>query len=202
MIITSIGLLITAILTGALSALLMSGVIGKHRPKLATSIDVQNWQSNWAIGTQATTPYMRAYIARRGLLALPKSEAVYFIRAADDEGRALNEACTYMISGDPQMAKWWSITLYDAQDFLPLNQDNAYSIDQTSVGNGNWEIAVQATHPENHPHWLSSRAAGEFDLMMRLYKPKPALLVDPHKKFKPPSVQRLHCLEKNKGAGS
>ncbi len=185
--------LVLAALTGITSALWMSGLIGNHRPKLATSIHIQNWESDWAIGTQATTPYMRAYIARRGLLALPKSEAVYFIRKVDDAGQALTEQCTYIVSGGAQMAKWWSMTLYDHADRLPLNENGAYSVDQTSIGGGKWSVKVQPHPPENSTDWLSSKNAGTFDLMLRLYKPYAALLSTPNDSFNPPSIQRVNC---------
>lgn len=188
-----VGILGLAVITGIVSALLMSGLIGNHRPKLVTSIHIQNWESDWAIGTQATTPHMRAYIARRGLLALPKSEAVYFIRKVDDNGQALTEQCTYIVSGGAQMAQWWSMTLYDSDDRLPLNDDGAYSVDQTGVGSDKWAVHVQPNMPENKDNWLSSRSAGEFDLMLRLYKPESALLVSPSDNFSPPSIKRVNC---------
>lgn len=184
---------VLAVLTGIISALWMSGLIGNHRPKLATSIHIQTWESDWAIGTQATTSYMRAYIARRGLLALPKSEAVYFIRKVDDAGDALTEKCTYIVSGGAQMAKWWSMTLYDHADRLPLNEDGAYSVDQTGIGGDAWSVKVQSRSAENKTHWLSSKNAGTFDLMLRLYKPNTALLNSPNSTFNPPSIQRVNC---------
>lgn len=182
---------------GISSALWMSGLIGPYRPAQATTVTVENWVADWAIGTSGTTAYMRTYVARRGLLALPKSEAVYFIRTVDDEGQPLTENCIYQVSGGPQQARWWSLTLYDDNDFLPANDDGAYSVDQTKMGPKTWSAYIQPTAPnavsEDKPIWLSSRNAGKFDLMLRLYKPTKALLSMPNKTVNPPSIQRLTC---------
>ena len=186
------------LLIGIISALWMAGLAGNHRPQGATSINVDNWASDWDIGSQATTPYMRAYIAKHGLLALPKSEAVYFMRTVDDKGRPLVDTCTYEVSGGAQMAQWWSITLYDEKNYLPANDSGAYSVDHTKLGAQAWTITVQQTPPANDAAWLSTRNAGKFDLMIRLYKPAKALLGAPEKHFNPPSIRRLNC----QGGGS
>ena len=94
-------LLIGAVLglaVGAASALWMSGLL-PGSPRLGNDVNADEWQSDWSIGSEAANPYVRARIARFGLLALRKEEAVYFTRAVDEEGRALQEACTYSVSG-------------------------------------------------------------------------------------------------------
>ncbi len=185
--------LIFGVLCGGGSALWMSGVIGHHRPNLASAVNVNNWVSDWAIGSKATNSYMRSYIARHGLLGLPKSEAVYFIRNVDDNGEYLKENCAYRITGGGQLAEWWSITLYDKANYLPRNDDHAYSIDQTQMGNGAWSVSVQSDAPKAGPAWLSSQNAGMFDVMLRLYKPENALLEAPDATLNPPSITRLEC---------
>ncbi len=182
---------------GIASALWMSGLVGSHRPQLATSVNIKNWNSDWSIGTKGATPYMRSYVAKHGLLGLPKSEAVYFIRTVDDDGNTLTENCSYRINGGGQMAKWWSITLYDGNDLLPRNDDNAYSIDQTQMGDGLWTADIQSFAPKTTLPWLSTRNAGTFDLMLRLYKPKDSLLKSPNKSLNPPSITRTGCTGAN-----
>ncbi len=185
--------LILGLLFGGASALWMSGVIGHHRPNLASTVNVNNWVSDWAIGTKSGNPYMRSYVARHGLLGLPKSEAVYFIRNVDDTGEPLVENCAYRITGGPQLAKWWSITLYDKAGFLPDNDDGAYSVDQAKMGNGAWSVSIQKQAPRDGFAWLSSKNAGVFEVMLRLYRPQDVLLETPDATLNSPSITRLEC---------
>lgn len=186
-------LIIAAVIMGAVSALWMSGLIGGHRPKLATTVEIDHWVADWAIGAKGATPYMRAYVARYGLLALPKTEAVYFVRTVDDDGKALTSGCNYVVSGEAQMAKWWSITLYDNMGYLVTSLENAYSVDQTGLGDGDWSVEVSAEPSGSSQAWLFSQGAGAFELMLRAYKPEQTLLEKPYENFKPPSVARLSC---------
>ena len=156
-------------------------------------VDVDGWRGDFAIGTSQADPYTRARIARHGLLALARSEAVYLTRAVDDAGQPLREACTYRVSGGPMPAGWWSITLYDAQSFLPPNDDGATSFDATEAGDGNWNAIVSPTPPADRTRWISSRNAGPFDLTLRLYMPDPALIAAPESTLTAPSIARLSC---------
>jgi len=178
---------------GVLSALWMSGLIGGQRPKLAATVTSDNWTADWAIGAKGATPYMRAFVARYGLLALPKTEAVYFVRSVDDDGDQLTNKCIYRVNGKAQMAMWWSITLYNDKGYLAAGFDNAYSIDQTTLGDGAWSVEVRPNRQNDKDVWLSSANAGAFELMLRVYKPATALLGAPEKNLNPPSIKRLSC---------
>ena len=159
------------------------------------NVEISGWRSDFAIGSEAANPYVRARVARHGLLALAKSEAVYFTRTTDDAGRRLHEACTYRVTGGAMPAKWWSITLYDRTSMLPLNDDAALSVDATSiVSDGTtWTATVSPERPSDAENWISSRNAEKFDLMLRLYVPQEALLTEPEATLSPPSIKRLSC---------
>lgn len=109
------------------SALWMAGLWPPGRKMAFGDVDVGGWRSDFAIGSKAADPYTRARVARHGLLALAKSEAVYLTRAVDDTDEPLREACTYRLSGGAMPAGWWSVTLYDAASMLPANTDDALS---------------------------------------------------------------------------
>jgi hypothetical protein len=157
------------------------------------NVDVRGWRSDFAIGSEAADPYTRARVARYGLLALAKSEAVYFTRATDEDGAPLREACTYRLSGGAMPAGWWSVTLYDAASMLPANSDGALSIDASRAGAGAWEAVIAAQRPEGADHWISSRNAATFDLTLRLYMPEPAVIETPTTALVPPRIERLTC---------
>ncbi|MEM1145969.1 MAG: DUF1214 domain-containing protein [Pseudomonadota bacterium] len=178
---------------GAASALWSTGIFG-GRGIVLSDIDVAGWVSDWSIGSPSSGPYTRARIARHGLLALTKEEAVYFTRSTDDSGEPLSDTCDYLIAGEAQPAEWWSVTLYDAGSRLPMNDDGALSLDATRIGEeGAWEAVISASKPQDGNLWISSLNAGNFDLTLRLYRPLPALLTDPQASLAVPSIERIDC---------
>lgn len=175
------------------SALWLAGLLPGTDTLAFGNVDVAGWRSDFAIGSEAADPYTRARVARHGLLALAKTEAVYFTRNSDDDGRPLSDACTYRLSGGAMPAGWWSVTLYDQASMLPANTDSALSIDAGRAGTGDWQAIIAPAEPAGAQHWISSRNAGAFDLTLRLYIPEPALLSEPDKALVPPRIERLSC---------
>jgi len=175
------------------SALWMAGLMPGANTMAFGNVDVRGWRSDFAIGSEAADPYTRARVARYGLLALAKSEAVYFTRATDEDGEPLREACTYRLSGGAMPAGWWSVTLYDGASMLPANSDGALSIDASRAGAGAWEAVIAAQRPEGADHWISSRNAATFDLTLRLYMPEPAVIETPTTALVPPRIERMTC---------
>lgn len=188
-----LGAVVAGSLLGLGSALWLAGLWPAHSNMAFGDVDVGGWRSDFAIGSEAADPYTRARVARHGLLALAKTEAVYFTRATDDAGAPLREACTYILSGGAMPAKWWSVTLYDGQSMLPANTDNALSINAEMFGGGAWTAVVAPQRPAGGGGWISSRGAGNFDLTLRLYVPDPALLANPGKTVAAPRIERLEC---------
>lgn len=188
---------VPAVLAGSMlglaSALYMAGLWPPGRNLAFGDVDVGGWRSDFAVGSRAADPYTRARVARHGLLALAKTEAVYFTRARDDAGERLREGCTYRLSGGAMPAGWWSVTLYDGESMLPANTDGALSIDAERMGKGRWSAMIAPRRPANGEAWISSRAAGSFDLTLRLYMPPPELLANPSAALDPPRIARLSC---------
>jgi len=191
---------ILGLVIGALSALWMGGIL-PGSPKLGNALEINGWVSDWSIGSESANPYVRARVARNGLLGLAKEEAVYFIKREDDDGARLRETCIYRVSGGKFSADWWSITLYDNENRLPMNSDGKLSLDQTQTDlvfdiADQWWFDVAAKAPDDRTAlWVSSRGAGEFDLTLRLYRPSGALLAAPERVLVPPSVERVSCAE-------
>ncbi|WP_296722626.1 DUF1214 domain-containing protein [Erythrobacter sp.] len=184
------------------SALGMAGLLPGTNSLAFGDVDVGGWRSDFATGSEAADAYTRARVARHGLLALAKSEAVYFTRATDDDGQPLREACTYRLTTGAMPAGWWSITLYNGDSMLPDNDDEALSINAGQdmaarigdeiVGQGG-TATIAPRRPEGRGLWISSRNAGRFDLTLRLYMPDDALLADPAGTLDPPQIERLAC---------
>lgn len=188
-----IGVVLVGAILGLGSALWMAGLWPQGRNMAFGDVDVSGWRSDFAVGSKAADPYTRARVARHGLLALAKTEAVYFTRATDAAGERLREGCTYRLSGGPMPAGWWSVTLYDSKSMLPANTDEALSIDAEQAGKGQWSAVIAPTRPSDGAAWISSKGAGTFDLTLRLYIPDPALLASPAAVLIPPRIERLSC---------
>lgn len=190
--------LLLALALGAGSALWLAGWLPMGSPVVAAGgISVDGWVTHRAIGSEAANPWLRAYVARRGLLALNRSEAIYYTRYDDSDGAPLNAACAYVVEGLPPDGGWWSLTLYAADDYLAVNGDNAHSVNADGVSTGNdgqWRATVQAEPPGDGSAWISSRSAWRYSLTFRVYQPSPALQDDPSR-LAPPRVIRLGCRE-------
>jgi len=180
-------------LLGLGSALWLAGLWPEGRSLAFGNVDVGGWRSDFAIGSKAADPYTRARVARNGLLALAKSEAVYFTRTTDDAGAPLSDRCHYRLSGGPMPAGWWSVTLYDGQSMLPANTDGALSIDASRAGKGAWEALIAPQRPDDGTLWISSRGAERFDLTLRLYMQSAVLLANPNAALDPPRIERISC---------
>ena len=73
------------------------------------------WQTNLLIGSSTADPYIKTYIALTGLLALNKSETLYFEAHEDSAGKPLDGKCSYRIDGKDPDARWWSLTVYGSE---------------------------------------------------------------------------------------
>lgn len=152
------------------------------------------WYGSSVTGSADAGPWLRARVAVSGLLALNKSQAIYFTRKTDDAGEPLREACRYRVSGGPLPGKWWSVTVYAADNFLPLNDDDALSFDATEVrpdAQGQWSAMLSPVRPEGEA-WASTRKAGTFDVTLRIYQPSTAAQAD-FGTITMPRLTRLDC---------
>ncbi|MEN9926752.1 MAG: hypothetical protein RL268_2878, partial [Pseudomonadota bacterium] len=59
------------------------------------------WYGSSVTGSTDADPWLRARVAVSGLLALNKSQAIYFTRKTDDAGDPLREECRYRVTGGP-----------------------------------------------------------------------------------------------------
>ena len=179
-------------LSGLVSALYLTGMTdnGLRRDQ---PVYVDGWVSDWSIGSEASGRYLKAWVARRGLLAMRKSEAVYFNRSTDNDGAPLRESCRYLVSGADLPGGWWSVTLYDRLSYLPMNTDGHMSYDASAAGPGAWQFEIGPTRPVGDVDWVSSKNGEGFDLTLRIYQPEQAFLDAPMRGWTLPEVQLLSC---------
>jgi hypothetical protein len=152
------------------------------------------WYGSSVTGSVDADPWLRARVAISGLLALNKSQAIYFTRKTDAAGDPLREECSYRVSGSQLPGQWWSITVYAADNYLPMNDDDALSFDATEVSpdaKGQWSAILAPVRPEGLA-WASTRLAGQFDITLRIYQPNAAAQAD-FGTILMPQVTKLNC---------
>lgn len=187
MIIRSALTALAGLVIGALLALFL--VFG---PAEFGGIKVGPWRTNIHIGSPDAPDIVRSIIARRGLLAMSREETVYFSADFDSEGRALDETCDYHVVFTTQPdARWWSLTLYAEDDFLPVNGLEAHSVSAQDAGEQqNFTVTVSREPTEGF--WVSPENGGAFNLTLRLYSPSESIVADPGVAVLP-AVERLTC---------
>ncbi len=146
--------------------------------------DVQDgpWRTSLATGSNAGSAALRASVAVHGLLALNRSETIYYTAATDSDGEPLRGTCYYTIEGRDPPARWWSITAYGADDYLIPNPENLYSVSMHSVdreSDGHFAMLVAKAGSGPDGYKLVPVVDGPFSLTLRLYNPAPAVAADP-----------------------
>lgn len=187
--------IVAGVVIGVAFALWQTGQGNNNDTRPGAVID-DSWTTDLDIGSTNATGLLRARIARKGLFALSREEAVYYIRTTDGDGERLRPDCRYEIAGTQPPADWWSITLYGEDNFLLRNTDGAASINglDPAFAGASWRVIVSAKRPQNNVPWISSDGAQSFDLMLRLYGPDLATLSKADfGGF--PTIQRLDCSE-------
>lgn len=160
----------------------------------ARGFENKGWTGSTVAGSTGADPWTRAQIAVRGLLALNKSQAIYLTSNTDSSGAALQADCRYRVSGGAMPGRWWSVTVYAADNFLPMNDDDALSFDATEVtpdAGGQW-TALLAPKRESEGAWASTRNAGNYDVTLRVYNPTPEAQAD-FGKIPVPTIVKLDC---------
>ena len=151
-----------------------------------------SWRTSLFAGSSEGGPYLRAYVAVHGLLALNRTETVYYNAGNDSDGHALDGHCSYIVGGLDPPARWWSITAYGADDFLIPNTADRYSASMNSVTrrkDGTFAVTLSQQQPEGD--WIPV-AAGHFDLTIRLYNPQAEVAADPARVVLP-TIKKMAC---------
>jgi hypothetical protein len=161
----------------------------------SSGFERNGWTSSTTFGSPDADLWTRASVAVRGLLALQKSQAIYLTARVDSQGAQLREACRYRVTGGPMPGRWWSVTVYAADNYLPLNDDDALSFDATEVrpdANGQWTARLSAKREKSEDAWASTRNAANYDVTLRIYNPTPEAQAD-YARIPLPTVTRLDC---------
>ena len=190
------GLYLLALLIGLGSAWLVL------RSAAALGESVGPWRYSVFAGSADAGLYTRARVALGGLLALARTETLYYIAQTDSAGRPLQSRCKYRLRGEPPPARWWSITAYAEDFYLFAAQDRRYSLhgsqaildeqglftlfstpDERGVSSSDSTFSPSAA-------WLHTPGDRGLIFTLRLYNPHPNLSQTPSA-LQPPVIERL-----------
>ena len=148
------------------------------------------WVVHRDLGSYGTDYGKRAVVALIGLGANLAADAIYPYTEVGSEGRPLNGSRRYVIhfakGQTPPVEAFWSVTMYDSHHFFVANPINRYAIGDRDAlrfnPDGSLDLFLQHQSPgkEKEANWLPA-PAGNFNLIMRMYWPKPEALKGTYK---------------------
>ena len=148
----------------------------------ATYVVVYNsnsWKTAKGIGSPDANALTRAFIAKIGLFANSREEAIYFAAYPGDPGEDMYGDRHYrIVSRKPIPTAWWSITLYNDRRFLVANEENRYSFTNFNVirdRDGSFVIDIAPARPEGAKNWLPAPKGERINVILRVYHPAPEL---------------------------
>lgn len=152
------------------------------------------WRASLLAGSAEADLYTRARVAVGGLLALNRSETMYYVAGTDSLGQPLRSRCRYHVSGTPPKARWWSVTAYADDHFLFEDTLHRYSINGTTAvldAAGRFAVETGSTPPPAAGlPWLPTPGDRGLVLTLRIYNPDPALQAAPGT-LVPPRIERV-----------
>ena len=141
-------------------------------------VNIDGWKTSKDIGSSDADMVIRAAVAKFGLFANAKEEAVYFIKENGPGGDKFNGRNQYQLQGKINVPyNWWSITAYTDDSFLIPNSDKVYSFTSFNIDadeNGIYTIDLAPVKPKDSKNWLPTKPGEKFNLVLRCYLPEPS----------------------------
>lgn len=140
---------------------------------------------NW-VGNYGDLYLPRAIIATNLLGANIPKQAIYPTEYEDIKGLSLDGSRDYKLTFPrgklPPVGAFWSLTMYDPQNYLYANQIDRYEVGNRTAGlvygrDGSLTIYIQHAEPSTatgRANWLPAPAGG-FHVILRLYQPQPSV---------------------------
>jgi hypothetical protein len=169
-------------------------------------IAVGPWRVSTLVGSNEADMHTRARVAVGALLALQRSETMYYLARTDSTGAPLRSRCAYRITGVPPAAPWWSVTAYADDFFLFPDSERRYSLNGSTArldAQGRFELVSGPARPEPTaaaaapaaavapaPPWLPTPGDRGLLFTLRVYQPAEALRAAPQA-LAPPRIEAL-----------
>ncbi len=158
------------------------------------------WAFDMNVGHYGADYRQRAYVAYFGLGANLPTDAVYPMTSVDKDGQALSGTQSYRIHFDkadlPPVRGFWSLTMYGKDMFFAENPLKKYNVSPRNKlkynEDGSLDLYIRNESPgaDKEANWLPA-PKGEFNLVLRLYWPKDAVLDGT---WAPPAVEKLAAI--------
>lgn len=163
---------------------------------------ISNVVNQWSmdvetVGAYGTYYLKRAIMTQIGLGANLPEDAVYPIAMTDGDGNALDGSNDYVLHFDaadiPPVNAFWSVTIYDNDGYQVANSLNRFALSSwmplQKNPDGSLDLYFQHESPgkDREANWLPA-PDGPFNVTMRLYAPKPSVLIG---KWAPPAITKV-----------
>jgi hypothetical protein len=134
------------------------------------TLTIGAWTARPRIGTSDIDPYSRATIVRNGELPIGTGDGIAFSAVRDNRKRPLDGRCDVVVSGVTPTARFWTLTLYDAQGHLVPNSLQRYGFTSQEIvrgSDGAFEIHIAPRSRAGN--WLPTGGIERYVLLLRFY---------------------------------
>jgi hypothetical protein len=154
-----------------------------------------SWMTAKGIGSREADILLKALIAKIGIFANSKEEAIYFQAFVGDPKVKMNGSRHYRVIGNKSLpAAWWSCTLYDSHNYLFSNPENRYAFADFNLDadpDGAFVIDIAPVRPAGARNWLPSPPGEDIAVTLRIYEPGPEIY-DHMETFALPQVEQVN----------
>jgi hypothetical protein len=158
------------------------------------SLTIGAWTAWPKSGSVDIDPYARATIARTGELPIGAGDGVAFYAHTDDTGNAFDGRCTYVVSGMTPAARYWTLTLYDAQGRLVANTIDRHGFTSAEIlREAEGRFVINIGPRARSGNWLPSGGIEQFVMVWRLYDTPIGVASLTTKEGPMPAVVRKSC---------
>jgi hypothetical protein len=189
------------LLVGSIFAFALATLVGLGATYLALTrgaafgaLKIGAWTAFPRTGTADADPYARASIARTGLLPIGLGDGVSFTATTDDKGTFLDGRCDVVLSGTTPTARFWTVTLYNANGQLVANSVNRFGFtSQEIVRNADGTFDITASPRAAVGNWLPTGGIERYMLVLRLYDTAVGVSTRAGKDVPMPNVRLESC---------
>jgi hypothetical protein len=162
------------------------------------AVTKNGWITSYNVGTYGTNYTLRVGVALSYIAINLPQDALYPSSVANVTGAPYSGANNYVLhfakNEIPPVNAFWSLTMYNTQNYFVANPLNRYAI-SPHLGNlsynadGSLDIYIQhaSPGPDKEANWLPA-PSGQFYLALRLYWPQQSAL---NGSWVPPGVQQV-----------
>jgi hypothetical protein len=189
------------LLLGSLFALAVAALVGLGATYFAltrgaafSGLSIGSWTARPKTGTVEADPYARATIARTGQLPIALGDGVSFTAQTDDNGKLLDGRCDVVLSGVTPTARFWTLTLYNADGDLIANSVNRYGFTSQEIvrrADGSFEIVVAPRATAGN--WLPTGGVERYQLALRFYDTAVGVSTKAGREVPMPAISTRSC---------